>query len=166
MQPSSDNPCARNLSRLCLVTAAVIAAAAAGCEKNPLASVKLYSVKGKVLLADGKPLSSGHVVFVEDKSMISSTANIESDGSFAIKNDAGGGLPEGAYKVRIEGGSGTDGKASGKSKGGLPFDKQFLDEDTSKLTATVTNDEAKNSFEFTLKPTKSDTGAGDRRGDR
>ena len=44
--------------------------------------------------------------------MITSTANIESDGTFAIKTDSGGGLPEGAYKVRIEGGSGTDGKAS------------------------------------------------------
>jgi hypothetical protein len=146
--------------------AAVIAASAVGCEKNPLASVKLYPVNGKVLLADGKPLSSGHVVFVGSESMISSTANIESDGSFAIKTDSGGGLPEGPYKVRIEGGSGTDGKASGKSKGGLPFDKQFLDEDASGLTAGVSNDEAKNNFEFTLKPTKSETGAGNRRGGR
>ena len=54
----------------------------------------------------------------------------------------------------------------GKSKGGLPFDKQFLDEDASKLTATVTSDEAKNNFEFTLKPTKSESGAGGRQGDR
>ena len=128
---------------------------ATGCEKNPLASVTLYSVKGKVLLADGKPLSSGRVIFVGNESMISSTANIESDGSFEFKAGSSGGLPEGAYKVKIEGGAGTDGSASGKSKGGLPFDKQFLDEDASKLTATVTNDEAKNNFDFTLKPTKS-----------
>jgi hypothetical protein len=145
---------------------AFLLASVAGCEKNPLASVKLYSVKGKVLLADGKPLSSGHVVFVGNESMITTSANIESDGSFQIKSDSGGGVPEGAYKIRIEGGSGTDGKASGKPKGGLPFDKQFLDEDASKLTATVTNDEAKNNFDFTLKPTKSEAGAGDREGGR
>jgi hypothetical protein len=146
--------------------AAVTVAATAGCEKNPLASVKLYAVKGKVLLADGKPLSSGHIVFVGSESMITSTANLESDGSFEIKSGSGGGVPEGAYKVRIEAGSATDGKASGKSKGGLPFDKQFLDEDASKLTATVTNDEAKNNFEFTLKPTKSEAAAGGRQGGR
>ena len=135
---------------------AVIAASAAGCgEKNPLASAKLYAVKGKVLLADGKPLSSGHVVFVGKDSRISSSANIESNGSFEIKSDSGGGVPEGPYKVRIEAGSGTDGKASGKSKGGLPFDKQFLDEDASELTATVTSDETKNNFEFKLTPKKS-----------
>ena len=44
---------------------------------------------------------------------------------------------------------------AGKSKSqALPFADQFLDEDTSGLTATVTSDEAKNNFELKLIPTK------------
>jgi hypothetical protein len=145
--------------------AALLVVSVAGCEKNALSLANLYSVKGKVLLPDGKPLSSGHVVFIESKTMVTSTANIESDGSFELKTASG--LPEGAYKVKIEPGVSTDGKGTGaNSKGGVPFDKQFLDEDTSQLTATVTSDETKNNFELKLIPTKSETGAGDRRGGR
>jgi hypothetical protein len=147
--------------------AASVVVSVAGCEKNALSSATLYAVKGKVLLADGKPLSSGHVVFVENKTMVTAAATIESDGSFEIKSASGGGLPEGDYKVRIEAGSSTDGKkGSGKTKGGLPFADQFTDEDQSKLTATVTSDETKNNFEFKLIPTKSESGAGTRRGGR
>ncbi len=77
-----------------------------GCgESNPLGGQTFYPVKGRVLLADGKPLTSGQVVFVATKSTITSTANIESDGGFAFKAAAGDGLPAGDYKVRIEAGS-------------------------------------------------------------
>ena len=80
--------------------------AMAGCESsNPLSGKTLYPVTGKVLLADGKPLTSGQVVFVATKSTITSTASIESDGGFAFKAAAGDGLPEGEYKVRIEAGT-------------------------------------------------------------
>jgi hypothetical protein len=146
--------------------AIAIAASAAGCEKDPLAGAKLYSVKGKVLLPDGKPLSAGSVVFVGSKSGITSSASIGSDGAFEIKAGSGAGLPDGDYKVRIEGGSGTDSKRGAKSKTGIPFDNQFLDEDASGLTATVTSDETKNDFEFKLIPKKSESGAGDRRESR
>jgi hypothetical protein len=154
------------LLSLSVVTAAVLAVVTVGgCGggDNPLASAKLYPVTGTVLLPDGKPLSSGHVVFIATTSTVTSTATIESDGKFAIKSDSGGGLPEGDYKIRIEAGSGS----VAKSKSSLPpFDGQFLDEDTSKLTATVTSDETKNNFEFKLIPTKSESGAGTRRGGR
>ena len=144
--------------------AALLAACVAGCsESNPLSSATLYPVKGKVFLADGKPLSSGQVVFVSSQTTITSTAKLHSDGTFELKEGSGSGLPEGAYKVRIEGGSGTDGKGPGRSKGGLPFDNQFLDEDASGLTATVTKAEANNSFEFKLVPKKSETGKSDGR---
>lgn len=140
---------------------AVLALAAAGCESNnPLAGATLYPVKGRVLLADGKPLASGHVVFVGSKSGISSTATIESDGSFTFKGASNDGLPEGEYKIRIEAGA----SGGGKSKTNIPFAGQFLDEDTSGLTATVTNDESKNSFELKLTPTKSQTAGDNRRG--
>ncbi len=85
-----------------------------GCDNNnPLASATLYPTKGKVLLPDGKPLTSGHVVFVAAKSTITATANIESDGSFVFKGATGDGLPEGDYKIRIDAGSGTDSKRGG-----------------------------------------------------
>jgi len=140
-----------------------------GCDNNnPLASAKLYPTKGKVLLPDGKPLTSGHVVFVATSSTITSTANLESDGSFVFKGASGDGLPEGDYKIKIEAGSGTDSKGGGARSKGIPppFADQFLDEDASGLKATVTIDESKNNFELKLTPTKSETGVGDRRGGR
>jgi hypothetical protein len=143
------------LAACCLLGLIVIGVA--GCESNPLSGVKLYPVKGKVLLANGKPLSAGQVVFVATKSTITSTANIESDGTFTFKGPSGDGLPEGEYKIRIDAGSSSQvNKGSrGAPEGKLPFDSVFLDEDSSGLTCTVTSDETKNNFEFTLKPSAS-----------
>jgi hypothetical protein len=86
---------------------ALVVVGLAGCgERNPLSGLKIYPVKGKVTLPDGKALASGKVVFVATKSSITSSANLESDGSFTFKGGANGdGLPEGEYKVRLE----TDG---------------------------------------------------------
>ena len=153
------------LIRVAWVMAAGLAVAVGGCgDPNPLAGAKLYPVKGKVLLPDGKPLSAGQVVFIGSKTMITSSAPIESDGSFTFKSASGDGLPEGDYKIRIEGGSGSGGK---KGKANNPFADQFLDEDTSELTATVTSDETKNNFELKLTPTKKAAGGGgDRPGGR
>ncbi len=141
-----------------------VALAATGCsESNPLSSAKFYPVKGKVLLADGKPLTSGNVVFVGSKSMVTSTTAIGSDGSFEFKSASGDGLPEGEYKIKIEGASGSGGS---KKQLNLPFANQFLDEDESKLTATVTSDESKNNFELKLTPTKSESGGDEKRARR
>jgi hypothetical protein len=127
----------------------VVTIALAGCgESNPLSGLKLYPVKGKVTLPDGKALDSGTVVFVATKSMITSSTNIESDGSFAFKGGANGnGLPEGEYKVRLEVGGGTRAK-----KGTTPFPSKYLDEDSSDLTATVKPDETSNNFDLKLTP--------------
>ena len=81
-----------------------LAVALGGCgEPNALSGAKLYPVKGKVLLEDGKPLTSGQVVFVGSKSMITSPATIASDGTFTFKAASGDGLPEGDYKIRTRG---------------------------------------------------------------
>ena len=54
---------------------AVVTIALAGCgESNPLSGARVYPVKGKVTLPDGKPLGSGKVVFVATKSTITSSA--------------------------------------------------------------------------------------------
>jgi hypothetical protein len=134
---------------------------ATGCqESNPLTGAKLYPVKGKVLLADGKPLTTGSVVFVATKSTVTSTADIESDGTYSVK---GGGLPEGEYRVRIEA---PATKASNRKAptGTLPYAAMYLDEDSSKLTATVTPDEGKNNFEFKLDGKDSSPNASSARG--
>jgi hypothetical protein len=154
--------------RLCFygLFAAFLAGSGAGCsESNPLSSATLYPVKGKVLLADGKPLTSGQVIFVSSQTTVTSTAKLQSDGTFELKDGSGNGLPEGPYKVKIEAGSSTLGKGTGRSRGGLPFDSQFLDEDVSGLTATVTKEEASNNFEFKLVPKKVETGKSNRRSD-
>ena len=64
--------------------------------------MKIYPVKGKVLLADGKPLTSGRVVFMLPEKGLEFVGSIESDGSFSIKGSQGEGAPEGTYRVRIE----------------------------------------------------------------
>ncbi|MGO9462849.1 MAG: carboxypeptidase-like regulatory domain-containing protein [Isosphaeraceae bacterium] len=143
-----------------------------GCsESNPLGEQTFYPVKGRALLADGKPLTSGQVIFVATKSTITSTANIESDGGFTFKGLAGDGLPAGEYKVRIEAGSsGSVVKGPGRAPiAKLPFDGKYTDEDLSELTAIVTTDESKNNFEFKLVPGKSSAQSKDTpasRGDR
>ena len=137
---------------------AVVTIALAGCgENNPLSGARIYPVKGKVTLPDGKPLGSGRVVFAATKSTITSSANIESDGSFTFKGGTNGdGLPEGEYKVRLE-----VGETSRAKKGTTPFPSKYLDEDASGLTATVKPDET-NNFDFKLTPISSSSSSSSR----
>ncbi len=115
--------------------------------------MKLYPVKGKVVLEDGKPLTSCRIVFVATGSSVSMPAPIENDGTFNIKGNLGDGLPEGDYKIRIEIDESKLPAGSSKAKRGLPFPQIYTDEDSSKLTATVTSDAASNNFEFKLTKT-------------
>ncbi len=131
-----------------------------GCsESNPLSGARLYPVKGKVTLENGKPLTTGSITFVANKSTITSTASIGSGGEFSVQGD---GLPEGEYRVRVET---SAAKKSGRTLvADMPFALKYLDEDASKLTATVTPDASKNSFEFKLDAKDSPAGAGRGRG--
>src|SRR4051794_19717171 len=88
----------RRVDRLTVVIAAVLA----GCSGNTLSSMSAYPVKGKVVLADGKPLTSGRVVFVNPDKALEFDGPVGSDGSYTVKSDLGEGAPEGSYKVRIE----------------------------------------------------------------
>jgi hypothetical protein len=139
--------------RLALLVTALVFGVTTGCAENgPLSGAKLYPVKGKVTLSDGKPLTSGRIVFAATKSPVTSVANIENDGAFTFKGGTGDGLPEGGYKIRIE--AGSSGRvvkgARGNSDATPPFDMKYLDEDASELTATVSPDESKNYFEIKL----------------
>jgi hypothetical protein len=121
-----------------------------GCpERSPLEGVQLHPAKGKVLLVDGKPLTSGRVVFVSTKPPVTAAATIDGDGGFAFKGIPGDGLPAAEYKIRIEPGS-SGGTKGSRSKMSLPFATNYLDEDFSELKATVTPDESTNNFELKL----------------
>ncbi len=105
-----------------------------------VASLLHHPVKGKVLLADGKPLTDGQVVFVSSKGE-DFFGHIEPDGSFTMKTPAAEGLPEGNYVVRLEaaiqGAGQAKGKPATKKGASLPFPMKYADETTSGLTATI-----------------------------
>jgi hypothetical protein len=160
-----DRVTAEPIQRRLAWLTSVVVVFMAGCGESH-STLKLYPVKGKVLLADGKPLTSGRVVFVSAKPSITSVANIDSDGAFAFKAASGDGLPEAEYKIRIEAGTPTATKGSGgKLNSSLPFATEYLDEDYSALKATVTPDESKNNFELKL-GSKSPAESTQRRGGR
>lgn len=124
-----------------------------GCgDPNAVGQMKLNPVKGKVLLADGKPLTGGRVVFMNPERAMEFDGPIESDGSFSIKAAQGEGAPEGSYKVRIEPDTTKPADSSTRTarrKGqNLPYPTKYADETTSGLTATV------NAGDNTLEPFK------------
>jgi hypothetical protein len=124
-----------------LVAAVAIALCAAGCdESRPEVGVATYPTTGKVVLADGKPLTSGVVVFVpsgEKTPPVSGTLNAE--GTFTLMTDGVvAGAPAGDYKVRVE--LDPDAPPVGtpaKRRGGMPFPAKYSKETTSGLTATI-----------------------------
>jgi hypothetical protein len=112
-----------------------------------------YPVTGKVLLPDGKPLTSGRIMFVSKETGLTFGGTIGSDGTYIVKSDARDGAPQGNYKVRIE----IDETSlrqvkgpKGQRSGQLPFASKYTDEDASQLTASVKADEKSNNFEFKL----------------
>ncbi len=124
----------------------VLSVLCAGCgERDSLSGAPRYPVTGKILLADGKPLTTGSVSFVGP---VSVTAKVESDGSFTFKTPTVDGLPEGEYRVSVDW---TAPSIKGKQKAvTFPFAQMYRDEDSSKLKATVTTDASKNNFEWKL----------------
>lgn len=127
-----------------LTTSAAVAVAAAlqGCSESggAVSELKTYPVKGAVKLADGKPLSSGVVVFAAPELGMEFSAPLADDGSFVLKSSYGDGAPEGTYKVRIERDpSRADARASAGRKGPTPtpYPAKYRDESSSGLTAAV-----------------------------
>jgi len=132
------------LARLALLLILVVSVGFAGCGGTEGAPerVTVYPVTGKVLLADGKPLSGGTVYFVPSKdSVLAATGKVGSDGTFKLATASmGEGAAPGEYKVRVEPDyeslPKTPGKVVGPAKN-LPFPSKYTDEDGSGLTATV-----------------------------
>ena len=112
--------------------------ALAGCNhSDSLPSLRVYQVKGKVLLADGKPLSSGWVYFVPKGDLtLTPSAEIQTDGTFSLMTGGSGeGALPGEYKVRVETPQLPQPKAKSGKKPVIPF--KYSDEDSSGLVAVV-----------------------------
>jgi hypothetical protein len=63
----------------------------------------VYPVRGRVLLADGKPMTAGAVQFIPAPGGLLASGAIGKDGTFTLVSlDRREGAAPGAYKVRIE----------------------------------------------------------------
>ncbi len=128
--------------RIGLAMMAVWAVGFAGCgDPNAAGSMKVYPVKGQVLLPDGKPLTSGRVVLVSTDKPIEFAGEVGADGNFEIKTSYGLGAAEGTYKVRIEYDdphqASVKSRSSRRNVSNLPFGTKYTDESTSDLSATI-----------------------------
>lgn len=169
--PICDTWIARPVLRFvwCWLTGSMLFIILGGCgDPNPLRGARLYPVKGKIVLSDGKPLTAGKVVFIETKTQVTSATALESDGGFAFKNTNGDGLPVGEYRVILEPDTANAPKVtrSSKAKLNLPYASKYTDEDGSDLKASVSSDESKNDFQFKLEPPSSTPSSASSRGGR
>jgi hypothetical protein len=122
----------------------VALAALAGCglDENPSIGT-LYPVKGKVLLHDGKPLTSGEIEFSAIKGSVAiATGKLGPDGSFSLSTRGKEGAPADDYQVRIIPDPAADiyttiGKTKVRDPRKIPFNEKYLDEQTSELLVTV-----------------------------
>ena len=101
--------------------------------------VKVYGVKGSVLLADGRPLPGGRIYFVPEGGAMTSEGRIGPDGSYSLETGASGeGAPEGTFKVRVEPSDPSVFASAGAGRGKkLPFPARYLDEDSSLIKVTI-----------------------------
>jgi hypothetical protein len=114
---------------------AVALAAAVGCgQSDTLPSYRVYEVKGRVLLATGKPLDGGWVYFVPKGDLpLTPSGVIGPDGTFSVVTGGSGeGAPAGDYKLRIEAPQYQTAKTR---KPVIPT--KYQDEDSSGLVVTV-----------------------------
>ena len=120
------------------LTALLLAASAglAGCSQSDrLPKLQVYKVTGKVLLSNGKPLTTGFISFVPKGDLaITPGAKIEPDGTFTVVTGGSGeGAPSGEYKVRIEA---PELRPDPKTKKTL-IPPRYADEDSSRIVVTV-----------------------------
>ena len=113
-------------------------AALSGCQGTNAEAGPTAAVSGRVLLADGKPLNTGRVVFVSREGVLPpATGEIKADGRFTLttRNPDDGAVP-GTYKLRIEPPS-RAARTPATGARGPAFPVKYVDEDSSGLTVTV-----------------------------
>jgi hypothetical protein len=119
--------------------AACLCSALAGCGgRDPSGWVHTYEVKGRVLLADGSPLTVGRVYFVPQVApAVAAQGELGPDGSFALTTyKPGDGAAPGQYKVRVE--PTPAGTSAFAPKARLPkVRRKYTDEDLSGLAVAI-----------------------------
>ena len=139
MSFSVSNHPRRQLLRIRNLSGLIVAvwAGLAGCRNSDsLPVLPVYDVKGKVLLADGKPLSCGNIYFVSQQgdSPVTPSGVIGPDGTFSlVTGGSGGRMPPGDYKVRIESPQIQTTRKTMKPR----FPLRYNDEDSSGLAITI-----------------------------
>ncbi|MFO0954804.1 MAG: carboxypeptidase-like regulatory domain-containing protein [Isosphaeraceae bacterium] len=136
---SSHPPCAAPSGpRTRRAWAACLLVALTGCGGSGPYSGTLVPVKGRVVLADGRPLEGGSVQFIPRNGGLPASGKIGPDGSFSLvtRPDREGAAP-GEYNVRIEPSPEFLSKKGGSGKK-LPFAAKYRDYDgETGLTATI-----------------------------
>lgn len=115
-----------------------VSAGVAGCGgSNSLPSLAVYEVKGKVVLADGKPLPGGIISFVPKGDLpITPSGVIGPDGTFSlVTGGSGEGAPVGDYKIRVEAPELQQVDHRSRRRPLLP--SKYTDEDSSHIEITV-----------------------------
>ena len=132
---------ARRLGRVAVLALAGLAGcgdSGSSSSTSPPPKEPVHPVQGKVVLADGKPLTKGTVTFVPVKEAGRlATGEIQSDGTYTLgTKDLGAGAPEGDYRVKVE--SPLTAPMPGKAKESrVVVPPKYQDEDTSGLKVTV-----------------------------
>ena len=110
----------------------------AGCGGLVSSEATVYPVTGKVLLADGKPLTTGRVEFIPVKGGMPASGDVGADGSFSLKTGSG---QQGSSGRRLQGPARADDAAPRRRPArrlAFPFPGKYADEDANTgLTATV-----------------------------
>jgi hypothetical protein len=105
-------------------------------DPNAAPPIKTVPVEGSVKFPDGTPLGEGSVTFVPSgEKGRQATGKLGSDGSFKLTTGGADGIAEGDYRVRVDT-TRTRPGPRGKSVSVIP--PQYLDEDSSGLTAAIT----------------------------
>jgi hypothetical protein len=118
--------------------ALVAAAGVTGCSgSDSLPSLKVYEVKGRVVLANGQPLSGGFISFVPKGDLsITPSGVIGPDGTFSlVTGGSGEGAPPGDYKVRVEAPEFQQSDRKSRRRPLIP--PKYSDEDSSDIVITV-----------------------------
>ena len=133
-RPVVTVPAGRSL-RSALFSLLPLALTLAGCQGSGT-SGSTYEVKGRILLANGKPLTAGRVTFVAaDGLRPPASGDLGPDGGFALSTrDPGDGAVPGPYKVRIEP---AESKSKTRRASRPIFPMKYIDEDSSGLAVTV-----------------------------
>ncbi len=100
-----------------------------GCGSDSVPDLKqTYQVEGRIILADGRPLSGGRIAFLSTDGLNpAASGEIRNDGRFSLTTrEPNDGAAPGDYKVRIE-----------RAARSASFPIKYLDEDDSGLIVTI-----------------------------